>query len=232
VVIFTQRRIRWFRNFNPSPSTDYRNFAWSTTAGSLTYTQGNATQLTAPSKAGNVTVTATVLGKPVSISFKVVEPDGYYHAKIIGTIHYSSGTAGAGMTNTIWMTPTNVSFYAVKMEEIGMVATNATGYFANTNVWAPSGLDHSQHGANQWFSLAYDNSWGDKASSGACPSPWSSGNFTWPIPAAWKVGNSGMTNSMTGWSQNFTIDSSGTVEVDKFGNWVRRTTSDTITTSP
>jgi hypothetical protein len=216
----------------PSLSTPYSNVVWNTSAGSLSYTTGTSTQLTAPSNAANVIVTVKVFGKLITKKFSVVEPDGYYHAKTTGTIHYSSGTAGAGMTNIIWMTPTNVSFYRVKMIEIGRIATNTTGYFTNTNQWPPDYLDHGQHGANQWFSLGYDNSWRDRALSGTCPSPWTSGNFTWPIPAAWKVSDAGVTNSMKEWSQNFTIDSSGTVEVDKFKNWVRRTTSDIITTSP
>jgi len=112
------------------------------------------------------------------------------------------------------------------------VATNAMGYFANTNTWPADNLNHSTHGANIWRALNENNSIAamDHASSGTCNPPWSSGSFTWPIPVGWRVGNSPVTNIMSGWSQNFLIDASGTVTVQKFGHSVTRTTNDVITT--
>lgn len=196
--------------------------------------QGNSTVFTAPSNAAIVTVTAKVFGKSISRNFTVVEPSGYVYAQLIGTNHDLVGVALAGMTNIVFIGPTNVSFYRVWMEEVGAVSTNATGYFANTNTWPAGNLDHGKRGANIWFRLTSQNTWSDAASSGSCDQPWSAGNFTWPIPVAWQVGsaNSPKTNYITGWNQNFTIDAGGTVIVQKFGNTVIRTPNDVITTLP
>jgi hypothetical protein len=215
--------------FNPALPTT--NVTWSVTAGSLAVASGITNLFTAPSNAANVTVTVTIGSAPVNFHYKVYAPTGYARAQIVATDNaYGTDNAGAGMQIEIWIGPTNVSFGAVSIMEVGEVATNATGYFANTNTWPASNLDHGQHGANEWAQLGQDNSVGpDTADSGTCIPPWSAGNFTWPIPVDWKVGN-GPTNSMTGWSQNFTIDASGTVTIQKFGHNVTRTTNDVITT--
>lgn len=146
------------------------------------------------------------------------------------TLSFTNQYANAFGASVQFIGPTNVSFYRVNVMEIGEVATNATGYFADTNTWPASNLDHSQHGANVWSPLNQANIVQDRAFSGTCISPWSPGDFTWPIPAAWQVVGGGVTNSMAGWSQNFLIDSSGTVNIQKFQRSVTRTTSDTITT--
>jgi hypothetical protein len=162
----------------------------------------------------------------------VFEPKGFHHAQISGTIHYPTNTAGAGMTNTVWVGPTNVSFYRVVLEEVGLMATNATGYFSPTNGYPTNLLDHAQHGANTPIFLNQNNTWTDKASSSEA-SPYSNGNFTWPIPWRWQVGTSGPTNYIPdnpAVEQNFTIDSSGTVTIDKFNHSVTRTINDNITT--
>ena len=211
---------------------------WSAGGGGLSGTNGSDVRFTAPSNAppGGITVTviATVKNASLAIPFNVVPPSGIDHAKIIGTNRFSLTIAGAGMTNVVWIAPTSVSFYRVWMEEVGAVSTNATGYFTNTNVWPANNLNHGKHGANNWFQLTSQNQWSDAASSGTCIPPWSTGNFTWPIPAAWQVGgsNSLRTNYITGWDQNFTIDASGTVTVQKFGNSITRTTNNLITTTP
>jgi len=193
----------------------------------------------APSNAApsgtKVSVTATVPNSPVlTVNFTVFPPTGFDHAQITGTNSYPIGTAGAGMTTAVWIAPTSVSFYRVWMEEVGKVSTNATGYFANTNVWPAANLDHGKRGANNWFQLTSQNQWYDGASSGTCVQPWSAGNFTWPIPAAWQVGspNSSTTNYIAGWNQNFMIDASGTVIVQKFGISISRTINNIITKTP
>ena len=192
-----------------------------------------STIFTAPSSRASVTVTATFPnGSQLSKQFTVIEPTGYVRAQIVSTdtaSYFGTGNAGAGMTNTIWIGPTTVSFGKVSIMEVGEVSTDATGYFANTNTWPASKLDHSQHGANHWVALGDPNTFSDHASSGTCPTPWSSGSFSWTIPADWKVGG-GPTNSMTGWNQLHTIDSSGKVTVQKFGHTVTRTPNDVITT--
>jgi hypothetical protein len=198
-------------------------------------TYSSSTIFTAPSNAASVTVTATFPnGSRLSKIFTVIEPTGYVRAQITGTYnssYFGTGNGGAGMTNTIWIGPTSVSFYRVSIMEVGEISTDATGYFANTNTYPADWLDHNHHGANVWTLLAVANTFSDHANSGTCRTPWSSGSFSWTIPADWRVG-SGPTNanSMTGWNQVHTINSGGTVTVNKFGHTVTRTPSDVITT--
>lgn len=193
----------------------------------------SSTIFTAPNHAASVTVTATFAnGSQLSKKFTVIEPISYVRAQITGTntaSYFGTGNAGAGMTNAIWIGPTTVSFYKVSIMEVGEVSTNATGYFANTNTYPTDWLDHNHHGANHWTLLTVANVFSDHASSGTCSTPWSSGSFSWTIPADWSVGG-GPTNSMTGWNQVHNIDSSGKVTVQKFGHTMTRTPNDVITT--
>jgi hypothetical protein len=203
--------------------------AWTTSAGSLSATNGNVTTFTAPSNAPSGGVIATVIGTcktaSMAVLFNVVPPSGIDHAKIIATNHYSIGVAGAGMGNAIWIAPTSVSFYRVEIVEVGEPATNVTGYFTN---FPPSDLDHRTHGADHWFYLTADNKWSDTAAIGPLLPPWLSGEFSWTIPANWKVGESGSTNFMNGWTQVFEIDWNGTVSINKFENTIVRDTNDVI----
>jgi hypothetical protein len=133
--------------------------------------------------------------------------------------------------------PTSVSFYRVFTWEVGCVATNATGYFTNTNVFSPDNLDHGKAGAGDWYPLGIDNDMIDETGGGPnqpLPGPtWApGGHYTWPIPVAWQVGtNTHYTNCPIGWNQDqdFWIDSAGTQTVKKFGISSTRTTNNVIT---
>ncbi len=135
----------------------------------------------------------------------------------------------------LYLMPTNVSFYNVWFMEVGMVSKNATGYFANTNVWPASILDHSLNGANNPTQVQMDNFMGnigypsDIANSGICPKPWGNGYFSWPIPAVWWVYGNNTTNSLPWSDQHFFIDTSGTVTIEKFGHTVTRQTNNVYT---
>ena len=138
--------------------------------------------------------------------------------------YYVYGAAGAGGQFRVVMAPTTVSFSRVSIRELPGPATSIWGYFTtgSSNL-----LQHTT--AGNWFPLLRDNSWTDTVWSwkapfgGGYPQIWSNGGFTWVIPAQWKIG-SGPTNSMSGWSQIFNLESSGTVKITKFGNhFLRRT---------
>jgi hypothetical protein len=210
-----------------TPALPTTNVTWSTTAGGLAVTSGITNLFTAPSNAVNVMVTVTIGSAPVSFYYKVVEPTGIVRAQIIGTDGFQLGAAGAGMSNMLWIGPTNVSFYRVNVLEVGEDATNISGFFSQ---WTPQQLHHST--ADHWTHLTSDNRFSDHA---AFPSGgytnWSAGGFEWNIPQKWQVVGSGVTNSMTGCTQVFSIDSNGTARVDKYGNWVQRTTNNVITTN-
>ena len=209
------------------------NAVWKTTAGSLSTITNRSTQFTAPSNATSATVTATIPGQPpVGITFNVVAPSGLDYAVITATNNFpngiptlSSGQSGAQMILQAFFAPTNVSFYRVSVMEVGENASDLSGYFSQ---WTPSQLYHSTAG---WVPLNEANAYNDYASGGPFPSPWSSGGFSWNIPANWQVTGSGQTNSMPGWNQVFSIDASGTVTIQKWGCSVTRTTNSIITTN-
>jgi hypothetical protein len=59
--------------------------------------------------------------------------------------------------------------------------------------------------------------------------PWyDGGSFEWPIPANWRIGQAGATNSLAGWDQRFELAPNGTVTIRKWAKWVTRTTNDVI----
>jgi hypothetical protein len=201
---------------------------WTTTAGSVSPTLDSSTKLTAPSNAASGLIVTAKLrgGKSVQFPpFSVVEPSSIDHAKIIGTNTYPTGSAGAGMTNAVWFAPTSVSFYRVNMMEVGLDATNISGFFTNNTA------NQLHHNPNSWITLDQTNHFNDWASFGSYSSWGSGGAFSWNIPYKWQVIGSGVTNSMVGYSQVFSIDANGTARINKYGNWIQRTTNNVITTN-
>ncbi len=200
------------------------NATWKASAGGLSATSGWSTTFTAPSNAMTATVTASCAGKSLPpISFNVVKPSGIGQATVTGTNHYSAGVSGSGMTLLLTLAPTGVSFSRVSIMEVGLDATNISGYFTN---WTPQQLHHS---AGVWAQINSQNQWQDQAN-GTNPDPphWSTGQFTWVIPAKWQITGSAFTNDMATSNQVFSVDASGTATVQKFGHSATRTTNDVI----
>ena len=196
---------------------------WTTSAGSVYPTNGSLTTLTAPSNAATATVTMSYKSVAYpAINYTVIEPTGVVKATVAYTIPYDYGVAGAGMHLRPVIGPTNVSFYQVQCREVGLDATNVSGFFTNFSV--PT-LSHKQHGADRWFGLGYDNSWNepwDNAQSDPYTS-WYAGGYMWIIPGQWKVGTGPTNNLANGWSQSFSMNDSGTMTVSKFGHAKSRT---------
>ncbi len=226
------------------------NTSWSVSAGGIVTNQYGVIVFTAPS---NAVPKATVTGK-VNVDydvkwltdFAVFEPSGYDHAAIVSTacnpmLWPSTGASGVGMQLNVYMGPTNVSFYRVQILEIPEDATNIWGYFTNTYLWTTDPASALHHYPSSWFGLNDDNSWSGLGD--VCYNPggmgnfysqlpsggWSSGSFTWIIPAAWRVEGTSGSNSMTGWNQVFTIEPNGTATITKFNKTVIRTINNVIT---
>ncbi|HZI32032.1 MAG TPA: hypothetical protein VFF11_06805, partial [Candidatus Binatia bacterium] len=201
------------------------NTVWS--GPGLLATNGSVTFI-APSNAPlggmSATVIATVGSASIAVPFKVFPPSGIDHADVISTNdpHYDLGQAGAAMHLQVYIAPTSVSFYRVQCMEVGENAINVWGCFTNSSA---TNLYHST--ANTWFPLSHNNSWVDGCFLGVAPIPLYGGGFSWDIPAKWKIEEP--TNSMTGWNQVFSIDASGTVNIQKFGHEVTRSTNGVIT---
>jgi hypothetical protein len=166
--------------------------------------------------------------------FNVIAPTGLASVVITSTNHYPNGVSGAGMHANVTIGPTNVSFYRVKMVEVGNDASEVSGYFTSTN---HPPLSHKNAGADKWHPIGYNNLILDDVDNayyeGATllPSPWSpGGGFKWEIPAGWRVMDAiGVTNPLPWSDQVFTLGADGRMSVSKFGRTVSRTTQDVIT---
>lgn len=200
---------------------------WSVSGGGLlTETSGAETRFIAPSNASTCPITINFSGHSITKNFGVLEPVGVVEATISSRAGYPIGEAGAGMwLAPVVIGPTNVSFYQVEMTEVGQNATNCIGYFLWVNPPPP-------HIPRDWVPLNPGNQWADEASirEPHVAPPWSDGGrFEWPIPAQWRIGATGETNTMPGWNQVIDLDADGTVTVHKFGKWVERTVNNAIT---
>lgn len=205
---------------------------WSTTSGGFDTTVGNWVWYTAPSNAGNATVTVDVAGTAkFRIKFKVKEPTGVVRADIISTNHVPVGWTGAGMHLRPFVGPLDVSFYRVTIMEVGENATSVSGWFTNVPV---AELSHIGNGADTPIPIMQDNSWDPGWDWATEPGPGLpvgyGGGYTWNIPGRWWIGNS-QTNNLTGWSQIISMDAAGSITIQKFERSVQRTTSDVITTN-
>jgi hypothetical protein len=205
---------------------------WSTSAGTVSPTNGSSTTLTAPGNAATATVTVNYSGGSCTLDFSVIEPSGFLasNAPVNGI---GVNISGAGMINDLWLTPLSVSFYQVETFEVPATSNlNVTGYFANTSIF-PSGppIHDTAHGAGSWIGTGQNNYAGNDAASWYPASqPWSNGTLTWPIPNAWRVVSSSITNSLGRYDQNFSIESDGTFTIQKYGHTVTRNTNNVYTT--
>ena len=209
---------------NPDPG----GVTWSVSGGgSLNTNAGYIVIFTASSNASTCPVTINFLGNSLTKNFEVKEPIGVVDAFFVPCTNCAIplGEAGAKMKLRAVIGPTNVSFDHLECYEIGMDATNRTGYFTNG---APS---HIGNGADHWIPLNVANQWEDTVGirEPYVAPPWQDGgSFEWPIPAQWHIGTNGPANSMPGWNQMFELYSNGTVEVTKFGKWTERGTNGII----
>jgi hypothetical protein len=210
---------------------------WAITSGGgrLNPTTGTSPIFTAPFTNDNCTVVASYPGSGGCsvITFNVKEPSGYIAITnstvgswiVKGVTNLLPNVSGTGMHIDLWLAPTNVSFGAVLVMEVGENATNITGYFTSN---APP--SHIGNGADKPVQVGPDNKIGqDTAALAGLPQPWSDGRFTWPIPALWWLPGSS-SNSLPWSDQVFIIDASGTMTITKFGHTVTRNTNDVYTT--
>ena len=165
-----------------------------------------------------------------TVPFTVVEPEGIEVGNVENVVYERDGYAGIfEMTFHNRVTPTNVSFYAIETIEISMVATNATGYYAQPS--KADELDHGKRGGGHWGGIGFGNEYVDYAAAGYVSKPWGEGgSFTWPIPVAWRCsGDDDVTNVFCYTDQRFELDANGTVRVIKFGYCGERTTNNVFT---
>ena len=150
----------------------------------------------------------------VTISFKdasfdvdlnIIAPSGFVVQGVTRKANGILGEAGNFSAEiSYYPLPTTVSFVALEFIEIGMVATDATGYFADSS--RTSMLNHSLYGANEWFHLlGYDDCFIDEIAMPTLLQPWGKGGaFTWPIPVGWRrLGEMGPAKIICNHNQRF-----------------------------
>ena len=219
------------------------NAVWNSTCGSIIPSNGEPMEyatFVAPNLATSAIVTATLGSSQTAlIPFTIVAPNGYAAPSITPvlngvqitaeqTANLGAGCSGAGMFVDVFITPTNVSFYNVQFMEMSATSSNATGYFANANLFDPANLTHT---AGEWAQpVSYDNSGEDTCYLECANAPWASGSYSWSIPAAWRVAGNSISHPLPWSDQCFSIDTNGTVTIQKFGRTVTRNTNNVYTT--
>ncbi len=171
----------------------------------------------APARAEEDEIVFLLSGDCYGVKYKIHEPTGHVILNVNEVNVGDTGTSGEyTLKFTYKVAPTNVSFSAVEVAEIGMVSTNVVGYFANP-IFADD-WDHSKCGANNWNNaggIMEDQAGYQKA---LLP-PWGDGgSFSWPIPCCWRISaEPNVTNIYCTMSQDMSIDQNGTYTVSKFG---------------
>ena len=169
------------------------------------------------------------LGIATLLRFDVIAPTGY-EAKlktIEVTANDEQGIAGGyAMLFDLVVLPTNVSFYAIKIREVGLTSLDASGYFAEPR--NAEYLSHSEAaGANSWATVYKGNKCSDRAQIAEFSHPWGDGgSMTWPIPNEYSyapIHSSGTYFCNT--DQCFSVNSNGTTRLEKFGWFAEATTN-------
>ena len=157
---------------------------WSTTAGSLSSTNGSTTTFTAPDVATNATVTAEYSGCPCSVSFTVIVPTTGTVSRMTsyGIYHAGTNLSSVGFKGDFRLWPDSVSFYNIEMREGGGTAV-ATGIYSNEN--------GRVHPTGPWLTVNQDNDVNcrDTIESATHPPPFINGDFMWPIEWEYHVGS-------------------------------------------
>ena len=162
-------------------------------------------------------------------AFTVVEPTGYR----VNFTTISNGTQVVGeagdfsVVYDLTLLPDAVSFSNIELKEVGVLTTNATGYFsepAHSNL-----LHHTDHyGADVWNEVgAISNSVVDTATVVELLPPWQDGGeMTWPIPNVYrKAGTTNVGCWFCNTDQGVLLTPEGTVELEKFDRITQCTTN-------
>lgn len=169
---------------------------------------------------GNVTLQLSVIAGPSSGFSKtypktVIIPAGEYMVQATGTnIWHVQNTASVGFMGSSFVLPKDVSFSNIQRRE-GTATGTGTGFYSVIN-----GLVHS---IGTWFTVSGCNTTTgcsvnnvDTVQAGARTGPYSSGDFTWPIPREYMVGAGAATPYFIALHHQY-VDVLGTCCIEKAG---------------
>ena len=186
---------------------------------------------------------------------EIIEPDGM-ESKAVRPIVYSNAVhkgeaGGIGMELHLYVTPLDVSFSEIAVEEVPCFTYEVEGYFENpyfNGVFAHTGGWWGA-GAGRWFDVDRKNKFADydtAAYIGKIPWLTPEGAVTTNPAFAWTAGYAYMDNPF-GWNvkgtagdaspykrfgetikDTYMLNGQGKVGVFKLNNWVERTTNDVV----
>ena len=151
-------------------------------------------------------------------SFEILAPTGYDAKLARIEKDPTEGVSGAfKMCFDLVLLPTNVSFSAIQVKEVGMTSANAVGYFAEPR--NACFLSHTPAvGSDVWCGIGDKNSCVDEAQMAELPPPWHEGSMAWPIPNMYRSRrNPQAERYFCNTDQLFWIDAGGTATEAKFG---------------
>ena len=153
--------------------------------------------------------------------FAIVAPSGYESRLVSIMKDPTQGVSGAfRMSFNLTLLPTNVSFYALQVIEVGLPANECSGYFSD-----PRNSYFREHtssaGANQWVDVLPRNQGTDYAQIAELPPPWGDGgSMTWPIPNKYRSKAApAIDYYFCNTDQSFSVASNGTATQTKF-DWM------------
>ncbi len=170
--------------------------------------------------AGEVTFRITVKSGPSKDQFKsysktVVAPSGSYMIqKPSSGIRHTTNTCSAGFLGWSFLEPKDVSFSKLSRRE-GTCTGTGTGFYAYIN--------GDVHEVGSWWPVSTGNSstgcrvlTDDQIYSGSKSSPYSNGEFNWPIPREYKA-DDGVPHQFTTATHNQVADANGKCTIQKHG---------------
>lgn len=171
-----------------------------------------------------------IAGMECRVDFQVVEPEAIRVAGYGEKQVFALGLPGAGARLDFVTLPDDVSFYNVVFSEPRNNASNREGYFSHE--WFNERLGHNT--AGHWTPIDSKNQFVDRVyilpsalprHSGEYPWGENGGSFKWSIPTVWRVKNKVDAKGFPWTDQVFSIDTNGTVRIEKFNGCVSRGTN-------
>jgi hypothetical protein len=218
---------------------------WSTSAGTLSVTNGTSTTFTAPDTNTAAIITVYYNGDSCSKPFDVIQPIGLLYENDTTNSPYMNNCPTPTTTHIVlgyyafvYAQPDTVNFGKISLFESKACATT-NGFFV---AHPPKPFCHPPNGPNAITSVVIPgkgtfSGWHDMISGGATGfdslSSYSNGSFTWPIVSSYAIG-SGSQHSIQTVNQTSTLvvgGTSATLEVQK-GNSGYKLTCPSCTAQP
>ena len=170
------------------------------------------------------------------LAFHVIEPDyfcDFSNARIMDDIDWNMvglaspalGDPAVGLHAEIYMMPLTVSFENLWTMESYAIATNVTGYFADTNRYPVGSLDHNRAAGALIATKVGAGNLVAQDNAGSAPGASAlghEGSFSWDIHNGWFLENGTVTNAIHWSRQTVRLYTNGTMSVSKFGHIVTR----------